>query len=270
MSKVSVITPVYNRPQYLEEAAKSIQQQSHTNWEHIIVDDGSTNTQTQDVLKTIARLPKTIIYRTENKGLAAARNFGIERSTGEYILTLDDDDKWHADFIRSALNIFQEKPQAGVVTAWMKEFGLSNRIIKTKGGGIKNFLIENNSVHGIFKKEYWENVDGYDEKMKTGYEDWDFWLRITAMGHNIEVVQQPFFFYRIHNDSSLFNVAKGMHLDLFRYIVEKNEAIYREHMVDALCLLEEKIMDTRKVFESAGLLSKLKRVLHFKKRKAGQ
>ena len=192
MPKVSIITPVHNRPQYLEEAVASIQQQSYTDWEHIIVDDGSTNPQTRDILKKIAELPKTIFYRTENKGLGAARNFGIERAAGEYIVTLDDDDKWHADFISVALDIFEKKPQAAVVTAWMQEFGLSNRIIQTPGGGIRNFLIENNSVHGMFKKEYWAACGKYDENMPA-YEDWEFWLRITAMGYTVEVVRQPFF-----------------------------------------------------------------------------
>jgi GT2 family glycosyltransferase len=262
MPKVSIITPVHNRPQYLEAAANSIQQQSYTDWEHVIVDDGSTNTLTQERLKKIARLPKTAIYRTENKGLGAARNFGIERSTGEYILTLDDDDKWHPDFISAALDIFQKKKQAGVVTAWLKEFGLSDRIIKVAGGGVKNFLIENNGVHGMYKKEYWAACGKYDESIFfQAYTDWDFWLRITAMGYTVEVVQQPFFFYRIHSHSSLLKEAQGKHSALFRHIVEKNENIYREHMIDTLCLLEEKVIETQKAFAPGGLLSKLKRIL---------
>jgi glycosyltransferase involved in cell wall biosynthesis len=266
VAKVSIITPVHDRPQYLEEAVASIQQQAHPDWEHIIVDDGSTNALTQKVLKEIARLPKTIIYRTQNKGLAAARNFGIERSTGEYILTLDDDDKWHPDFISVAMDIFKKKPQTGAVTAWMQEFGFSDRTIKIGGGGVKSFLIENNSVHGMFKKASWEKAGGYDEKMTTGYEDWDFWLRITAMGYDVEVVEQPFFFYRTHPHSSLFKEARESHLVLFRYIIEKNKEIYREHITDALCLLEKKLMDTQKDFQSPGLVSKLKQVLRSQKK----
>ena len=262
MPKVSVITPVHNRPAYLEEAVESIQQQSFTDWEHIIIDDGSDNPETGKVLARIANLPKISIYRTENKGLSGARNFGIGKSAGEYILTLDDDDKWHADFIDAALVIFEEKKQAGVVTAWLKEFGHSNRIVKTEGGGEKNFLVENNSAHAMFKKEHWEKVGGYDERMKTGYEDWDFWLRITAMGHQVEVVEQPFFLYRVHRGLSLYKEARSIHLSLFRYIVEKNEKIYREYMVDALCLLEEKVMDKENALESGGLLSRLKRILY--------
>ncbi|HLG40107.1 MAG TPA: glycosyltransferase family 2 protein, partial [Chitinophagaceae bacterium] len=137
MPKVSVITPVHDRPQYLEEAVDSIQRQSYQDWEHIIVDDGSTNILTKEVLKKIAGLPKIVFYRTENKGLGAARNFGIEHSTGEYILTLDDDDKWHPDFIRIALEVFKKEEKTGVVTAWLKEFGAGSRLIKTEGGDVK-------------------------------------------------------------------------------------------------------------------------------------
>jgi GT2 family glycosyltransferase len=262
MPKVSIITPVYNRPQYLEEAVNSIQRQSYTDWEHIIVDDGSTNVLTEEVLKKVSALPKIAFYRTENRGLGAARNFAIEKSAGEFILTLDDDDKWHPEFIAAALNIFNNKPQAAGVTAWMKEFGLTNRVIKIKGGGIKNFLIENNSVHGMFKKEYWETCGKYDEnKFIQPYTDWDLWLRMTAMGYNIEVIEQPFFFYRIHHQSSVLKEAQGRHLTLFRYMVEKNKDIYQKYMIDTLCLLEEKTINMQKELDSGGLAGKLKRML---------
>ena len=262
MPKVSIITPVYNRPDYLEEAVESIRQQSFTDWEHIIIDDGSTNPATKKVLEKIAKHFKISIYRINNRGLSGARNFGITKSAGEYILTLDDDDKWHPDFITAALNIFEAKQQTGAVTAWMKEFGLSDRIIKTKGGDVRNFLTENNSAHGIFKKEHWEKVGGYDEEMKAGYEDWDFWLRLTASGYNVEVVQEPFFFYRIHRDSSLYKEAWSKHLSLFRYIVEKNVKVYKENVVDALCLLEQKAVEAQITAESAGLVGRLKKILH--------
>ena len=260
MPLISVITSVHDRPQFLEEAVDSIRRQSFQDWEHIIVDDGSTNPQTREILKKIEGSPKTFIYRTDNRGLGAARNFGIERSNGQYILTLDDDDKWHPEFMAEALKLINEKPGTGVVTAWLKEFGMSDRLVKTTGGDVKNFLIENNSVHGLFKKELWLASGKYDEQLPA-YEDWDFWLRITAMGYRVEVVPAAYFFYRVHNYPSLLKEVQGKHLELFRYIVEKNKNIYREHLVDALCLLEEKLEHTEKSAESNTIKKQLKRLI---------
>ena len=241
MPKISVITPVHNRPYFLEEAVDSIRQQSFNDWEHIIVDDGSTNPQTKEILKKIEGGPKLFIYRTANRGLGAARNFGIEQSNGQYILTLDDDDKWHPDFMAKALELFDKKPGTGVVTAWLKEFGMSNHLVKIAGGDVKNFLIENNSVHGLFKKELWAACGKYDEQL-TAYEDWEFWLRITAMGYKVEVIPAAHFFYRVHQYPSLLKAAKTRHLELFRYIVEKNKNIYQQHLTDALCIAEERCL----------------------------
>ena len=260
MPYISIITPVHDRPHYLEEAVDSIQKQSYVDWEHIIIDDGSSSAYTKEVLQKISALPKTAVYRTENRGPGAARNYGIENAKGDYILTLDDDDKWHPEFIVMALDIFEKKPKAGVVTAWVQEFGTAERILQTKGGDVKNFLVENNSVHGMFKKEYWAACGKYDEHM-TAYEDWDLWLRITAMGYLVEVVPHPFFFYRIHRHTSRQREAREKHLELFRYIVEKNRKIYQEHVVDAVCQLEERTIDITKDFESLNWRHKLKRII---------
>jgi glycosyltransferase involved in cell wall biosynthesis len=263
MPRVSVITPVHDRPQFLEEAVGSIQKQSFSDWEHIIVDDGSTNALTQEVLKRIEAMPGTRLYRTENKGLGAARNYAIERAQGEYILTLDDDDKWHPDFINRAVEVFKNKSATGVVTAWMHEFGLTERIVKTEGGDVKNFLTGNNSVHGMFRKADWATCGKYDEHM-TAYEDWDLWLRITAMGYNVEVIPQPFFFYRIHKHSSLLKQAQEKHMQLFRYMVEKNKKIYQEYVVEAVCQLEDKRIQIARDVESRNWKYRLKRMLGFK------
>lgn len=243
MPKVSIITPVYNRPEYLEEAVISIQNQTYTNWEHIIIDDGSTNLLTQEVLNKISAYSKTTILRKENAGLGAARNFGIGKATGEFILTLDDDDKWRSDFIEKALTIFEKDNNVGGVTSWMQEFGDRKQLVKPNGGYVKNFLVNNNSVHGMYKKEDWLNIGKYDESyFFQPYTDWDFWLRLAAKGQRIDVIPEPCFYYRTHKKSSMLKDSEEKHIDLFKFMVEKNKAIYSDYIVDALCLLEQKLI----------------------------
>ena len=93
---VSVVIPCYNHGEYINEAIGSIISQKYTNWEIIIVDDGSTDKGTIAVLGKINH-PRIKIIHKENGHLSSARNCGFRESKGDYILTLDADDKFHPD-----------------------------------------------------------------------------------------------------------------------------------------------------------------------------
>jgi glycosyltransferase involved in cell wall biosynthesis len=262
MIKVTVVTPVHNRPAYLKEAIKSIQEQTFTDWEHIIVDDGSDNPETQAMISRIANYPKTTVYRIENKGLGGARNYAIEKAAGKYILTLDDDDKWEPSFMARAVKILETSPSVGVVTSWLKQFGNGNALLKPLGGGLKNFLISNNSVHGMYRKECWEKAGRYDEnKFFQAYTDWDVWQRITSLGYTVEVIEEPLFHYRIHKNPSMLQEAESKHLELFRYMIEKNKHIYADNITDSIILLEKKLIDTRKQAAGRDMVYKAKRII---------
>ncbi len=83
--RVSIIIPCYNYGEFIDEAVDSVLNQSFSNFEIIIVNDGSTDDYTNNLLADYQR-PKTRIFQTKNQGVSAARNFGIERSAGDYIL----------------------------------------------------------------------------------------------------------------------------------------------------------------------------------------
>ena len=90
--QVSVIIPCYNQGRYLDDAITSVLVQTYQNFEILIVDDGSTEPETIEILQDYQQ-PKTRIIRTENQGVATARNLGIAQAQGTYILPLDADDK---------------------------------------------------------------------------------------------------------------------------------------------------------------------------------
>ncbi|MEJ0104612.1 MAG: glycosyltransferase [Bacteroidota bacterium] len=263
MPKVSIITPVYNRPDFLKEAVESIQKQSFADWEHIIIDDGSDNPGTQKALQEISQKPKVSIFRTENRGLGAARNFGILKSSGDYIVTLDDDDIWHMDFIMKALSVFDSNKKVGAVSSWMQCFGAYKSLKKPEGGGIKNFLVHNNCAHAMFRKDCWELCGKYEEnKFFQPYTDWDLWLRITARGYSVSIIPEVLFFYRVHEQSSMLKDAEEKHIELFRFLIEKNKDIYKANLADALCILEKKLVDTRKGLTFRNYISsKIKKIL---------
>ena len=92
MPAVSVVIPCYNQGQYLAEAVASVNAQTFTDWEIVVVDDGSTDPTTQRLLTAFTH-PRARLVRSANGGLAAARNLGISHAAGRFILPLDCDDR---------------------------------------------------------------------------------------------------------------------------------------------------------------------------------
>ncbi|MFT5280388.1 MAG: glycosyltransferase involved in cell wall biosynthesis [Bacteroidia bacterium] len=95
----SIITPTYNRASFLEEMIASVTAQSFQNFEHIIVDDGSTDETEELVNGLIEEHPKIVYIKQDNKGRSVARNVGIEHAKGEYVCFLDSDDQWSGSYL---------------------------------------------------------------------------------------------------------------------------------------------------------------------------
>lgn len=211
--KVSIIIPCYNQAEYLKEAIDSAKAQTIP-CEIIVVDDGSTDNSLE---VAISNTPSMIIQKT-NGGVASARNAGIKEAKGEYILTLDADDKITPDFVEKCLEANND-----IVGTWQQEFGASDRIWEFRDKPIHNEFLKNNQINccSLFKKEIWEKIGGYDENMPhQGYEDWDFWLRATKAGYKVTVIPEILFFYRKHGDSMITNTVKH-HNELLNYMLKK-------------------------------------------------
>lgn len=99
--KVSVIIPMYNTGEYIEEAIRSIMNQTLSQIEIIIIDDGSTDNSVEIVKKLQDTDNRIIIYPQENKGQAVARNHGLSHATGEYVYFMDSDDILHNDALKT-------------------------------------------------------------------------------------------------------------------------------------------------------------------------
>lgn len=116
---VSIVTCFYNEETFLEETIQSVLAQTCTDWELLLVDDGSPDTSPAIAKRYAAAWPDKIIYlqheHRANKGVCKSRNLGIARSRGKFIAYLDADDVWLPDKIHSQLNIFDQHPQATVL-----------------------------------------------------------------------------------------------------------------------------------------------------------
>ena len=116
---VSIITPVYNGAKYVRETIESVLKQTYTNWEMIIVDDGSKDKSADIVNEYVLRDSRIRLLRQANGGSASARNNGIRNANGQYIALLDADDLWEANFLDSQLTLMR-KENAIVVHASYK------------------------------------------------------------------------------------------------------------------------------------------------------
>ena len=119
---ISVIMPAYNSEKYISEAIESVISQSCTNWELIIVDDGSTD-QTSEIIDEYAAKDSRIkAFHRENSGVSAARNFALEIVCGDYITFIDSDDVYNSERLARMLAVFEQNPQCDAVFAEHKEF----------------------------------------------------------------------------------------------------------------------------------------------------
>lgn len=128
MPLISILTPVYNREQYIGAAIESVQQQSVQDWEMLIVDDASID-KTVAVVKRYQADDQRIklIEKPNNSGISATRNCGLQEVQGKYIAMLDSDDVCFPDRFEKQLSFLKTHPKVGVVGAWAQHIGRSNR-----------------------------------------------------------------------------------------------------------------------------------------------
>jgi glycosyltransferase involved in cell wall biosynthesis len=228
---VSIIVPCYNLAQYLDEALQSICNQTYTDWECSIVDDGSTDNTKEVAQNWVAKDSRFVYLHKENGGVSSARNFGIEKAKYEFILTLDADDKYEASFLEKAMKVLLSDEQVGIVSSWGQYFVEDQlfQVYRLAGKSTVDFLFYNDAVGtSLFRKKCWEQAGGYDENPKNGYEDWEFYLRVCALGWKVHIIEEVLFFYRQH----VISRRKEMNIrenENKKYIFMKNKTIYIEY-----------------------------------------
>lgn len=247
---VSIVIPCFNDDQFVEQAVLSAISQTYNPKEIILVDDGS-NQKTKQVFKSLE--PKIdLLITQENKGPSAARNLGISEAKGEYILVLDSDDYFEPEFCEKAISKLKADPDIKMVTCfaqWLRS-EKKNQIFKPSGGKLDDYLLNNCALGSvIFKKKEWEKSGRYDEKMKLGFEDWEFYIRLHKNGGETYVIEEVLFSYRQKENSRTQN-ANLHKYELLNFIYIKHQELYKiyfELFVDDLLgkWRSEEIQNTR-------------------------
>ncbi|WP_369765621.1 glycosyltransferase family A protein [Flavobacterium sp. WC2429] len=223
---ISIVITCYNDAEYIEQAVFSALNQTYLNKEVIVVDDGS-DVSTKIVLKSLENNITKLITQ-ENKGQSCARNVGISEAKGEYILVLDSDDFFEPSFCEKALSVFLEKNDVKIVTCQANLLYEDGLVISytPDGGDISNFIYANGALGStMFIKSDWKNINGYDEYMRKGFEDWEFYIRVLKNGGCTYVLPEILFTYRKRSDSTT-SIANKVKYDLLFYIYTKHKELF--------------------------------------------
>ena len=195
--QISVIIPCYNDGKYIQETINKLKEQTYPAQEIIIVNDGSTDAYTLELLKALENDPLINVLHKENGRMSAARNYGVKHAKGNIIVTLDADDYFDNSFFQKGIAILQNEPTTGVVNSYIQFFGNKTDKSKPRGGNAFNFLFSNQcSACAMIRRTAWEQVGGYDESMTLGYEDWEFYIRITKANWQVHLIPEFLLFYR--------------------------------------------------------------------------
>lgn len=206
--EVSVVIPCYNYGELLPLAVLSIVNQTFTSWEIIIVDDGSTDSSATVCDKLLQARPDLAlrVIRQENSGQPAiARNTGIHRSRGKYIICLDADDEFESQMLEKCVEIMEQKPEVSLVYT-NGIFLHPDGSIEFKETGIYSpeVLRDANQLFycTMYRRAVFDAIQGYRTNVP-GYEDWDFWLAAALRGFKADKVHLPLLRYRV-NDHGMF------------------------------------------------------------------
>jgi glycosyltransferase involved in cell wall biosynthesis len=223
--RISVIVPCYNQARYLDECLDSVLTQTYENWECIIVNDGSPDNTEEIASKWVEKDTRFIYLKKENGGLSSARNFGIEKAGGEFILPLDADDKIDSTYIHQALLEFERQPTLKLVYCLAQKFGFENEFWSLPEFSLKSLALQNIIFcSAVYRKVDWQHIGGYDPNLTHGLEDWDFWLSLLKTGGEVKRLEFIGFFYRTKPDSMSINLRKKNSI-----IISSQDYIYLKH-----------------------------------------
>ncbi|MBI5149416.1 MAG: glycosyltransferase [Candidatus Omnitrophica bacterium] len=201
-SRVSIIIPVYNSEKTVGEALDSVAAQTYTDYEVIVVNDGSTD-QSESAIKKYMSPPLNVTYVEQvNNGPAAARNAGLRLAKGEFVAFLDADDLWDKDKLATAIEAMDANPDAKLVFTDMRHV-VNGRTVyasylhERPYPSLPNGKIYDNLLWGNFiftptvlvRRDVLREVGGFDENLQIA-EDYDLWLRI-ARRYPIHYIDRP-------------------------------------------------------------------------------
>jgi glycosyltransferase involved in cell wall biosynthesis len=226
--------PCFNHGEFIEEAIASVRAQTIQDFEIIVVDDGSTETASVEALRAV-QAPDVVVHRTANRGLPAARNFAARHASGDVFCALDADDRLAPTWFAKGLAVLDAQPSTAFVSHWLETFG-DEHWTWTPDRCDLPALLARNTVNGaaLVRRAAFESVGGYDESMRDGCEDWDFWLRLVESGRQGAIVPEVLFYYRRRAGSMSRVMLHAAERRPLQTLIRKHRGSYGGHFLDVL------------------------------------
>jgi glycosyltransferase involved in cell wall biosynthesis len=209
MPTVSVIMPAYNVAPYIGDAIASALAQTVTDFELLVVDDGSTDDTARIAAAWAARDPRIRVLRKANGGISSARNHALAHAAGAFIAILDSDDLWEPNYLASQLATLDARPEVDLVTGNARYLGswLDGQLVRPSPDprpepDLAQILTDANAVFimTVFHRRVYDTIGGFDEALRTN-EDYDYWLRAAIAGFRFARNDRPLGRYRRRDDS---------------------------------------------------------------------
>lgn len=245
---VSVIIPCFNSGKIISRAVESIIMQNWDNIEIIIVNDGSTDKSTINLLNYFSANPIIKVYSQNNRGLAAARNSGIGISSGYFILPLDSDDWLDPNAIKTMVEIYNDSLPNTIVFSDIKLEGNRMHIKTTYSNPFEQLFSNQLPYCMLFPKEVLVKTGGYDENMLYGLEDWDLNIKLLINKFNFVKVNNPVFHYWISSEGMFQSLTVKSFEKIFTQIRLKYSDMYKMSILIKTMIESKSIPSNQKLF----------------------
>jgi len=229
IAKISVIIPVRNGEHTIKDTIASLLQQTYSDWELIVINDGSSD-QTLAILQEIVKEgqfsssevretptapPQIRIFSQLQAGVSASRNRGAAQAQGEFLAFLDADDLWARDKLELQLQALENTPQACLAYSWTNYIDVANKFLYPGShvsyqGEVYEYLLINNFLengsNALIRRDKFQQAGGFDESL-TGGEEWDLFIRM-AREHEFVAVSQVQVLYRLSDRASSVSIDR--------------------------------------------------------------
>ena len=278
---VSVIIPCFNQAHFLSDCIASLQAQTYTNWEAIIVNDGSTDN-TRDLAKYYCQLDDKFIYiEQKNQGLSAARNAGLEKATGKYIQFLDADDVLLPLKLEKQVQILEQTKRLCLAISdyyYCDSIDINKRVLETinlspyfdPSNALKEMIVRWEDTLSIpphcflFDARIFSQHSIRFNTFLPNHEDWDCWLSIFSHSPEIFFIEEKLVAYRQHDSSMTTNSLK-MYSGFIKTINQQKKKF--KHHPDLVNLLNIKMIKVKQIeqLEKAFIIFEAKKNSKFLK-----
>ena len=202
-SETAVVITCYELGRTLPEAVESVRSQTAAAEEIVVVDDGSRDPLTVQVVDWLdEHEPDVTVIRSEHRGAAHARNTGVAATTARFVVFLDGDDLFEPTYLEQAADLLRERADLAFVCCALQAFGRASYRWKPPPYTVAEAVGRGACGHisTVFRREVWDQVGGFDEALPA-YEDVDFWLRALELGLRGAILDEALLLYRVRHGS---------------------------------------------------------------------